>query len=170
MDLQGLMKTIIASATEDWYLIADEPTYRDHLEFYEVYNGQANVLHCEAHGSVGVYMPNVSITMAWGLQWRDDFEEEWCKQFPDPEAHGCFLNVFFNNAMVFRTAYVWVDGINLPLPRRTKDDGLEVTKNACALIKIIDALGKALRPDYSPYESDVKRAGFTMVDERWPEF
>jgi hypothetical protein len=108
--------------------------------------------------------------MAWGLRWQDDFQGEWCKQFPDPKAHGCFLDVFFNNAMVFRERYVWVDGIHLPLPRRTKSGGLEVASNACALTRITDALGKAPRPDYNPYESDVKRAGFTVVDEDWPKF
>jgi hypothetical protein len=37
-------------------------------------------------------------------------------------------------------------------------------------MKIIDALGRATRPDFSPYESDLTRAGFTVVDEEWPSF
>jgi hypothetical protein len=170
MDLRKLIDTVIDSAPEDWHLIADAPSFRDHLEFYEVYDGQPNVLHAEAHGSVGVYIPDVSITIAWGLEWNKDFKEEWCKNFPDPKAHGGFLDIFFNNALVYRAAYVWVDGIFVPLPRRTKDDKLEVTKRACDLMKVIDRMGKSPRQDFNPYESDVKRAGFTVVEEEWPKF
>jgi hypothetical protein len=170
MDLRTLINTIIDSAPEDWHIIADQPTYRDHLEFYEVYEGQSNVLHAAAHHSVAAYIPDVSVTMAWGLKWNQDFKEDWCKQFPDPKAHGCFLDVFFNNALVFRTAYVWVDGITFPLPRRTKDGDLQVTERACKLMKIIDRMGLAPRPDYESYESDLRRAGFTVVVEEWPKF
>ncbi len=78
--------------------------------------------------------------------------------------------MFFSNALVYRAAYVWVDGIHLPLPRHTKAGSLEVTKRACALMKVIDRMGKSRRPDFNPYESDVDRAGFTVVDEEWPMF
>jgi hypothetical protein len=168
MDLRKLIDTVIDSAPDDWYLIADAPSFRDHLEFYEVYDGQANVLHAESHGSVGVYIPDVSITIAWGLEWNKDFQEEWCKKFPDPKAHGGFLDMFFNNALVYRTAYVWVDGIHLPRPRHTGDGKLEVRKRACDLMNLVDGMGKSPRQGFNPYEADVKRAGFTVIDEEWP--
>ena len=170
MDLRKLIDTVIDSASEDWHLIADAPSFRDHLEFYELYDGQANVLHAEAHGTVGVYIPDVSITIAWGLEWNKDFREEWCKKFPDPKAHGGFLDMFFNNALAYRALYVWVDGIFLPLPRHTKDGKLEVTKRACELMKVIDRMGLSPRQDFNPYESDVQRAGFTVIEEEWPKF
>ena len=170
MNLRKLIDTVIDSASEDWHPITEGPSFRDHLEFCEVYDGQANVLHAEAHGTVGVYIPDVSITIAWGLEWNKDFREEWCKKFPDPKAHGGFLDMFFNNALVYRAVYVWVDGIFLPLPRYTKDDKLEVTKRACELMKVIDRMGMSPRQDFNPYESVVERAGFTVVDEEWPEF
>jgi hypothetical protein len=169
MELRQLINTVIDSAPEDWHLIADAPSFHDHLQFHEVYDGQPNVLYAEAHHSIGVYIPDVSITIAWGLEWRKDFREEWCKKFPDPKAHGGFLDVFFNNALVYRAVYVWVDGIFLPLPH-PKDERLEVTKRACKLMEVIDRMGKSPRQDFNPYESDVAHAGFTVVDEEWPKF
>jgi hypothetical protein len=108
--------------------------------------------------------------MAWGLKWCEDFSGDWCKNFPDPKASGGFLDVFFNNTLVYRTLYVWVDGIHLPLPRRTKEGALQVTERSCALMKIIDRMAKSPRPEYNPYEADIRRAGFTVLDEEWPEF
>lgn len=168
MDLRNLLKTVIESAPKDWYLTAEAPSYHDHLRFFEKYEGQENVLRVEAHHSVAVYIPDVSITMAWGLKWAEDFEGHWCKNFPDPKANGGFLDVFFNNALVYRALYVWVDGIYLPLPQRTEEGNFKVTNRACSLTKIIDRMGKSPRPDHHPYESDVRRAGFTVVDEEWP--
>lgn len=62
---------------------------------------------------------------------------------------------------------MWVDGVHLPLP---KLKGLGVPRRACDLMKVIDRMGKAPRPDFNPYESDLKRAGFTITDEAWPAF
>lgn len=169
MELRKLIDTVIDSAREDWHLIPEAPSFRDRLEFHEVFNGQPNVLHAEAHHSVGVYIPDVSITIAWGLEWRKDFQEDWCKKFPDPTAHGGFFDIFFNNALVYRALYVGVDGIFFTLPRH-QDGKLEVTKRACELMKVIDRMGKSPRQDFESYESDVQRAGFTIVDEEWPKF
>jgi hypothetical protein len=57
--------------------------------------------------------------------------------------------MFFNNALVYRAAYVWVDGIILPLPRH-KDDKLEVAKRAWELMAVIDRMGKSPRQRFQP--------------------
>ncbi len=165
MNLRKLIDTVIDSAPEDWHLIADAPSYRDHLSF----DGQPEVLRVEAHSNVGVYIPNVSITTAWGLEWNKNYQDEWCKNFPDPSAHGCYLDMFFNNALIHRTAYIWVDGIKLPLPR-PRGDKLSVTERACKLMKVMDRIGKSPRSNFNSYESDIARAGFTVIEEEWPTF
>jgi hypothetical protein len=169
MHLGKLIDIVTGSSPKDWHLIADKPSFHDRLEFYEVYNGQPNVLHSDAHHSVASYIPDVSITMAWGLEWNKDFKEDWCANFPAPKAHGGYLDIFFNNALVYRSAYVWVDGVTLPLPQR-KGGKLEVTKRGAALMKIIDAMGRSPRPDFNPYESDINRAGFIVVDKSAKDF
>lgn len=89
MRLDELMNTIVRSDPSDWNHIAcwgagSSPSYRDKFSFYEIYGGTKNVLHHEAHSSVAVYRPNVSITIAFGLRINDDFKEKWANEFPDP--------------------------------------------------------------------------------------
>jgi len=103
------------------------------------------------------------------LEWRENYQADWCDKFPDPHASGGFVDVFFNNALVFRVAYVWVDGTFFPLPRHAKE-GLEVSKRACAFMELIDSIGRSVRRDYHKYEDDLRLAGFTVVNDEWPKF
>src|SRR5690348_15365435 len=108
MDLRKLMATVIGSSREDWHHISGTPTFHDDLRFYDVYDGHPAVLHCDAHHSVATFIPNASISLGWGLKWNEDFQADWCKNFPDPKANGGYVDVFFNNALVYRACYVWV--------------------------------------------------------------
>jgi len=165
MHLQELLSLIFASSREQWHLIVDSPSYHDHLEFFEVYNGQKNVLHVEEHRGVAVYIPDVSITMAWGLKWQKNFQADWCNQFSDPAACGGWLDVFFHNAMAYRVPYVWVNGAYFPLPQH-RNNALVVSRIACDFMELITSMEHAPRP--GQYESDLNTAGFKVVDEAWP--
>jgi len=125
------MTTVLKSSLEDWHFMADAPSYHDHLRFFNVYDGQPNIVHVASHHSIAVYMPDASITMAWGLKWPDDFKEPWTEKFPDHSSSAGWLDVFFNNALVFRTPYVVVDGgrITLPLPRHGENGGSVAARN-----------------------------------------
>ena len=129
MTLDELITLVTSSTPEDWHTTvcwgADSgPSYRDHLNFYQVYDGQPNVLFAKAHSLVACYKPDLSVTMAWGLDAITDFEEPWANKFPDPKAASHHIDLFYNNALVFRTEYVSVDGGRAKLatarkPRRT---------------------------------------------------
>ncbi len=151
MTLPELWSTILASSREDWHFI--ETPSSDH----------------KSHDSVAVYIPNISVTIAWGLKWQQDYQAEWCKKFSSPNAYGGYADVFFNNALVYRSPYVWVDGIFFPNPV-PRDKGIEVNKHACTFMKLIESMSSAARPDHHLYEVDLRRAGFTVVNEDWPEF
>jgi hypothetical protein len=47
---------------------------------------------------------------------------------------------------------------------------LEVDRSACESMEVIDSMGRAVRPSHDKYESDLRRAGFTVVDKEWPRF
>ncbi len=152
MTLQELWSVILESSREDWHFIgSDEPSFHD------------------SHHSTAVYIPNISITLAWGLKWQREYQAEWCQNFPSKGAHGGFADVFFNNALVYRTPYIWVDGIFFPNPR-SGDKGLEVNKQACTFMKLIESMGSTPRPDHHLYEVDLRRTGFVVVNGEWPEF
>jgi hypothetical protein len=108
--------------------------------------------------------------MEWGITWRERYEAEWVKTFPDPHATGIYLDIFFNHALVDRVPFVSVDGGNIKLPLPNNDVDLKVEKGACDLIKIIDRMGLAPRPDHNAYEANLSRAGFTVVNKEWPKF
>jgi hypothetical protein len=165
MDLRELLALIIKSSREDWNLIAGE-TFHSQFGI----EGPPPTLHAYSHHSVAVYIPNVSISMEWGITWRERYEAEWVITFPDPHATGIYLDIFFNHALVDRVPFVSVDGGNIKLPLPNNDVDLEVEKCACDLIKIIDRMGLAPRPDHNAYEADLRRAGFTVVNKEWPKF
>ena len=170
MNLRELLAKIVGSSREDWHLIADPPSGLNRLQFHEMYESQQNVLHTAAHPRVAVYIPEVSITVAWGPKWLEDFTDDWCKKISDQKANAGFVDMFFNNSLVYRTPYVQVDGIYFPPPRLTGGGALEVDKDACVFMRLVDSIGRSARTSDDTYESDLRRAGFAVVDKEWPKF
>ena len=115
MHLRELIRIIAQSDPSEWHHIAcwgahAGPSYRDRFLFREVHNESPGFLLHEAHSSAAVYIPDISITMAFGLGANEDFKEEWANQFPDEKASSSFVDVFYNAALVYRAVYVTVDG------------------------------------------------------------
>jgi hypothetical protein len=173
---EDVIDRIAGSSLNDWWTIScwgafSGPSYRDRLAFYEVYEGDKNTLHVESQPNVGVYKPDISITIAWGLHSNNDFKEAWANQFPDPQASSSFLDVFYNNALIFRNTYVMVDGgrANLPLPRVERDKegnrtaALTVPRREHDLIRLVDSLTH--KSDFDRY---FRQAGLTIINEEWP--
>jgi len=171
MNLTQLMSIVVASQKKDWNHIVcwgngGGPSYRDHLRFYERdYKGTPDVLRVDAHPDVAVYLHDVSITLAFGLSWMNEFKEEWTEKFPDRHASSSYADVFYNGALVYRTQYVTVDGgrTNLPLPPRR--DEASVPKAYAQFIAMLDSFGKV-----SSFYEAFRRAGMVLSDEMWPDF
>jgi hypothetical protein len=176
MTFEEVIETITTSEPDEWWSEAcwganSGPSYHYQPEFWELIDGDTNVLKVNAHSNVAAYKLDVSITMAWGLKLLDNFKEEWANKFPDPSASSRYLDIFYNNALIFREVYVTVDcgRAKLPLPDRKWDEkkekivALNVPTRRCRLIKLVDSL------EYiSQFDDYFKRAGFTVVDEDWP--
>jgi hypothetical protein len=177
MTFEEVIETIASSEPDEWWRDAcwganSGPSYHYQPEFWELIDGATNVLKVNSHTNVAAYKLDVSITMAWGLKQLDNFKEEWANKFPDPSASSCFLDVFYNNALIFRDVYVNVDcgRAKLPLPIIKWDDkeqkvvALNVPTRQRRLIKLVDSLEYV-----SQYDDYFRRAGFTEVDENWPD-
>jgi hypothetical protein len=178
MKLTELMETIVNSDRDHWHKITcwganTGPSYHERLTFFQTWEGQKGVLEAEDHSNVAIYIPDVSVTIAFGLKALDDFREDWANQFPDPHASSSYVDVFYNNALVFRDVYVSVDGgrSKLPLPRRIFDKtdkkkvvALEVQEDHYHFIRLVDSFEGGTH-DFDDY---FKRAGFKVVKERWP--
>jgi hypothetical protein len=161
MRLDELMERIIMSEPSDWHT-AGRPTYRDKLDEVGGGDGQ-HWIEIDSHNRVAAFIPDVSITMAWGLTIVDDFHEPWANLFPDPSASSHHVDVFFNGALVYRASYVAVDGSRcyLPLPLARHDGRVPLRYRA--FIALLDRLSHT-----SDFRGYFERAGLQSADVSWP--
>lgn len=170
MDLEQLVHTVISSSRESWHIIpcwgaGSGPSYRSQFDMQHKFDGQAqqNLVSAVSHRVVASYKPDVAVTLAFGLVSSNDFKEAWATIFPNSRASAHHADLFYNGALVYRDAYVLVDGgkAKLPLPRR----GMSVPKGYYYFVKLLDQLGGYA----SHYSSYFKRSDLTVVDAPWPE-
>lgn len=171
MTFDELIDTIANSVRSDWRMEScwgarSGPSYRD--KFFE---GPEGVLITDSHSNTAVYKPNLSITIAWGLDHSESFKEEWTENFTTPKASSSYLDFFYNNALVFRDVYVTVDGARcrLPVPKLELDGdrkriiGYTVPIRRYRIIRLLDSMEKI-----SEFDSYFERAGFTITEDEWP--
>lgn len=170
MTLHDVIDTVIDSSTDDWHKIVcwganSGPSYHSRFTFYDTWEGQQGILSEDSHSNVAIYIPDVSITLGFGLKSLDNFQEPWANNFPDPHASSSYVDIFYNKTLVFRDLYVVVDGGRsyLPLPKRR--DALEVPRRRHDFIRLVDSLSGAV----SDFDDYFERAKFQIVDDPWPE-
>jgi hypothetical protein len=130
------------------------------------------VLKVEEHGNTAIYIPDASITMAFGLDAVEHFKEPWANNFPDSSASSSFVDLFYHGVLVYRDVFVNVDGgrAKLPLPRRIFDKqtkeviALQVPERKYQLFKLLDEI-----EHLSDFDRYFQQAGFKIVDEPWPD-
>ncbi len=171
MNLTQLLSIVVSSSAKDWNHIVcwgafSGPSYRDHFSCSQFEEGAPSVVNVESHSDVAVYLPDVAITLAFGLTWKEEFKEPWTEKFPDPLASGSYVDVFYSGSLVYRDVYVTVDGgrTNLPLPsgRDRLDD---VPRAYAQFVRLLDSFDRV-----SSFDTDFRRAGMSMVDRPWPDF
>ena len=116
MKLYELLKRILESNSEQWNRISCRGyrsglSYKNKnkLEFYEVYNGQENVLHIESHSNISKFNEDIDITMSYGITTNEDFKAEWANKFPFPSAYSKILDIFYRGILVFIETYFEVN-------------------------------------------------------------
>jgi len=150
MRYDEILELIAQSNPEDWNRIADAPLF-----LYGFPDEQGDWTH---HSERAAYKPDLSVGLAWGLTYREDFKEDWANLHPDKRAFGEWVDVFYNGMLVHRDVRVVVDGgrVGLPLPER-RDDRLVISSWQYRFFKLIQELGGGW--DFDEY---VKRSGFEV--------
>ena len=173
MTLNELIQEILQSESSDWNEIScwgsfTGPSYKDKFEFYNVYEGEPNILHVDSHHSIAAYKKNLSITLAYGLTVNDEFEEDWANQFANPNASSHFIDLFFNNSLVLRETYLIVDGgrCKLPIPSYGDDQELVVAQEYYNFIRLIQRLSSGDSSDQN-FENYFERTGMKIIDSSW---
>jgi hypothetical protein len=170
MDLREVILTISNSTPHDWNSIScwgmgSGPTYRDEFRFCETGESDAGYLFHRSHTHVAAFIPNPLITIAWGLDSPEPFEEPWALEFPNRSAVSGLVDVFYAGALVFRDVYVVVDGGRalLPLPAMNT---MEVPMAKRCFFQLIDALERHI----TEFVSYFRQAGMKQTDDPWPVF
>ena len=173
MTLYEIIKVISESNSDDWNEIGcwgygAGPSYKDKFLFNEVYDGSPNILTVDSHSDVSVYKKDLSITMAYGLTSNDDFIETWANQFPNSHASSKFIDIFYNNALVFRETYLVVDGgrCKLPIPSYNQEGGLIVSRGYYNFIKFLEILSSGAMSSTN-FDSYFDRTKIIIEDKEW---
>jgi hypothetical protein len=168
MTLDELLQRISDSDGTDWYVMAcwgvrSGPSYRDQLTAGQDANGR--YIDVQSHTNVAAYKPDIAITMAWGLD-AGPYQEKWSEAFPDPETTRHYLDIFYSGALVFREAYISVDGGRAYLPGvpRMVDGKMVVNPAYRAFMRKFNDVAMHL----SDFESAFQRAGMTVGNVEWP--
>lgn len=151
MTLHNLLQTIITSSGNDWHSIdSNGPLFKHRI----IMNG--DIPETDQHSESASYKPDVQITMSWNLLDNDEFRTPYANCNPNPEAKGMWLDIFFNDALVFRTKYISVDGgrCNIPIP--TPNNGVEEVSNEYAdLINVLNQIHGVNRQTFERYLHDI---------------
>lgn len=173
MKLVELIKEILKSDKSDWNDIpcwgfGSGPSYKDKFTFFEIFNGESNIIKSDSHSNILVYKNDISITIAYGLVSNEDYIEPWANQFQNPSASSYNIDIFYNNALVFRELYLTVDGgrCKLPIPSYTKNEELEVAKEYYEFVKLINNLTSGSNSDEN-FNSYFNRTKIKIVETKW---
>lgn len=176
MTLDELIDAFIASSPNDWNVTHcwghnSGPSYRDKLQFHEVYNSSPNVLTHSAHGMTASFKPDLSVTIAWGMDNEVTAEEkvrdEWTQNFPDRSGASLhYLDFFFCSALVLRVDYASVDGgrYYFPIPSRNQPSGWKTEQRYAEVMKKLNEI-----VGHSNFDLQLSISGITIVDESWPD-
>jgi len=154
MKLKDLLSLILNSTREEWSEIGcwgygSGPSYKEKFTFYEIFDGEPNILKTSSHSNILVYKDDIAITMAYGLESTEDFVAPWANKFSDPKASTDFIDIFYNNALVYRETYLVVDGgrCRLPIPSYNSNHELIISKDYYNFIKLLQRIASGSNSD-----------------------
>lgn len=163
MKLEALISLILDSNPSDWSTISSGPTFRDQLR--DVSNNKDRWTEINSHHTIAVYKPDISISLGFGMDWKEKFDEPWAKKFPDPEASSELIDVYYYGALVYRDISIIVDGGRAYLPMPKSRNELVVAKGYHDFIRLRSELSGAI----SQFDEYFERAGLQIGEQEWPK-
>lgn len=112
MKFADLINIFLGSSIQDWHSIAHGPLFKDRIA-----DGKTN-----SYDFLAVYEPDISITLAWGLSKfsnpaQNIVTEEWVTRFGGSlKSTLHYVDLFYNNALVFRSSYILVADARYMVP------------------------------------------------------
>lgn len=119
MRVYDVRNLIDQSVVDDWEYVQTETTIFRQQVVTSGGSGEGTQIETREHYSIAVYQEDVSLTLAWGLDYRggESWEESaWKHAFPDPKVYGYFADVQWNGVVIERHLLLSVDGGRYVLP------------------------------------------------------
>jgi len=148
MNFWELRGTIQKSDSSEWRRIDSGVTYRD--RFVTCYGpGRNHRLEHDSHTDVAVYIPDVDLTIAYGMDNElsriDDYGHsdsalDWTKVFPGKHWKVLVADIFWRGSLVDRVAYIAVDDYRAYLPIGGWHDGLDIDEFQHDVARLIDGI------------------------------
>jgi hypothetical protein len=148
MNFWELRGTIQKSDSSEWRRVDSGVTYRD--RFVPCYGGGRNYrLEHDSHSDLAVYIPDVDLTIAYGMDEElspiDDSGHidktlEWSEVFPDRHRKVLIADIFWRGSLVDRVDYIAVDGYRAYLPIGGGHDGLDIDDFQHDVARLIDGI------------------------------
>ena len=174
MNLHEYKQIILDSAPEHWNMItcwgySSGPSFLEkHSVSYSSSDEQS--LEVVSHGMRATLKTDLAIWIAWGITSNPDFKEPWANEFSDPSASSGFVDFFYNNVLVYRDIYVYVDGnrCRLPLPERELDletgkvERYTVSRERYEFFQMFDGFEQV-----SDFQTYFQSAKLVTVDKPW---
>ena len=160
MTLYEVRQHIKSSRSDMWNVLPGFPL-PDRLRRRTTTSGPE--FEADNYDHLAVYMPVVSLSIAWGLTDDDDFTEEWHQNFADKKARGVWLDILWNGAPIDRQAGVVVDGAKCTLPRPKRElegeatIGWEISGWQHLIFGLVNTLAGVSSVQFEDY---VQKAGF----------
>jgi hypothetical protein len=169
MRINKLLKRIVETQPSDWRRLGPWGSSVGSLPECRVVckecGAGAVLLPSRSHDEHAVLKNHIAVTLAWGMDDKANFQEDWATAFPDARASSAFVDVFYNGSRVYRDSYVIVDGGRAFLPMPPSPEDLRIAPAYSALIELIAALTRGLC-EYARY---FQRASFLRTDDlAWP--
>jgi hypothetical protein len=150
------------SEATNWHKIEDGPTYRSRFESST--GPEQWRLEEDSHGTVAVYMPDVDLTIAYGMELYPavrDREFDWSINFHDISVQLCFTDIFWSGSLVDRVIYALVDGARGVLPFGQGPEGLRVTTYERDVARLLHNIGGT---GFGSFDSFFTRVPFELSD------
>jgi hypothetical protein len=169
MRIHQLLKRIVETQPSDWRRLgplgSSVGTFPDCRIVCKECGHDAVLLPAKSHDEQAVLKNHAGVTLAWGMEDRAVFQEEWATAFPDARASSAYVDVFYYGSRVHRESYVIVDGGRAFLPMPYGPPDLRVAPANSALIELIAGLTPGMCP-YAPY---FERARMMRAEDLpWP--
>jgi len=114
MKLIDIQNKVYSSNDSDWNVMDINTVYSWE---YGTQNGQ-NYIEPIMHNKLAVLENSVEISIAFGAPINDNYQESWCKLFPDPSSKSVSVDIRYNGEVVASSIFIIVDGGRyiVPLP------------------------------------------------------